>query len=117
MDSKDCTIMNILLENSRLSYREIAKKAGCSVVTIINRIHELEKNGIIKGYTATLDYEKIGYDVTALIKLRISKGKLIEVEKKIAIHPNVSAIYDLTGDFDSVIIVRFKDRRTMDLFL
>ena len=114
---KEKKIMNILLENSRLSYREIAKKAKVSVVTVMNRVKELEKRGIIKQYMVELDYEKLGYDVQAIIEIRISKGKLFEVEKKIAKHPNVFAVYDTTGHFDAVMVTKFKSRRSLDSFL
>ena len=114
---KDQKILNILLENSRLSFRQIAKKAKVSVVTVINRVKELEKEKIIKSYTAELDYEKLGYDVQAIIELRIEKGKLFEVEKKIAILSNVFAVYDTTGDFDALVIAKFKSRKSLDNFL
>ncbi len=117
MNPKDQKLINLLLENSRLSFRELARKAGISVVTVINRVRELEKEGIIKSYTAELDYEKLGYDVLAMILLRISKGKLFEVEKKIAIHPNVFAVYDVTGHFDCLIIAKFNSRKALDIFL
>ena len=117
IDERDKKILGIILENSRLSYRRIAKKAKISVVTVINRIRELEKQKIIKSYATELDYEKLGYDVQAIINLRISKGKLFEVEKKIACHPNVFAVYDTTGDFDSVVIAKFKNRKGLDAFL
>ena len=113
----DKRILNILLENSRLSLRQIAKKAEVSVATVMHHINNLEKEKIIKGYTAKLNYEKIGYDVEVLIEIRISKGKLFEVEKKIASHPNVFAIYDITGTFDAAILARFPSRRLMDNFL
>ena len=58
-----------------------------------------------------------GYDVEVIIEIRISKGKLIEVEKEIANHPNVFAVYDVTGDFDAVILARFPSRRKMDAFI
>lgn len=115
--SKDQGILNILLDNSRLSFREIAKKAGVSVVTVINRVKELEKEKIIRSYTAELDYEKLGYDVQAVIQLRIAKGKLFEVEKRIATDPRVFAVYDTTGDFDALVIAKFKSRKILDNFL
>ncbi len=52
-----------------------------------------------------------------MIEIRISKGKLFDVEKKIAIHPNVFAVYDITGAFDALILARFPTRRQMDNFL
>ena len=83
----------------------------------MNHLNRLEKEGIIKKYTAKLDYEKIGYDVEVMIDIRISKGKLFEVEKKISAHPNVFAVYDTTGSFDAVVLARFPSRRKMDSFL
>ena len=117
MDSKSITILNILQRNARLSFREVAKKAKTSVVTVINRVKELEQNKIIIGYSAELDYEKLGYDVQAIINLRIIQGKLFEIEKKVATHPNVFAVYDTTGDYDALIIAKFKNRRGLDKFL
>src|SRR3989344_2212043 len=116
-DELDKQIMNLLLENSRLSYRQIAKKLKVSAATIMNRTKLLEKGGVIKNYTISIDYEKVGFDIEAIIEMRISKGKLIEVEKKIATNPNVFAVYDITGDFDAIILARFENRRKLDTFL
>ena len=116
-DETDKKILNILIENSKLSLREIAKKAGVSVATVMHRINNMEKEKIIRQYSTMLDYDKLGYDVEVLIEIRISKGKLFHVEKEIAHHPNVFAVYDLTGDFDAAILARFKNRRQMDSFL
>ena len=117
LEETDKKILNIIVENSRLSLRQIAKKTGVSVATIMHHIKKLENEKIIKKYTAKFDYEKIGYDVEVMIELRISKGRLFEVEKKIATHPNVFAIYDVTGAYDAVILARFPTRRQMDIFL
>ena len=117
MDTKDILLLNLLLENSRVSYRDLAKKAKLSLATVITHVKRLEQEGILKKYSTELDYEKLGYDVQALISLRISKGKLFDVEKKIAVHPNVFALYDTTGNFDALIIVKFKTRKALDGFL
>jgi len=117
LEETDKKILNIIVENSRLSLRQIAKQADVSVATVMNHLNRLEKEGIIKKYTTKLDYEKIGYDVEVMIDIRISKGKLFEVEKKISAHPNVFAVYDTTGSFDAVVLARFPSRRKMDSFL
>ncbi len=116
-EETDKKILNILVDNSRLSLRQIAKKAGVSVATVMHHVNRLVHEKVIKGYTAKLDYEKLGFDIDVLIEIRISKGKLFEVERKIATHPNVFAIYDVTGNFDAVILARFPTRRLMDAFL
>jgi len=116
-DNTDKRILNALTENSRLSLRQIAEKVKVSVATVMHRLNKLGKEGILKKYTAKIDYEKIGYDVEVMIEIRISKGRLLDVEKKIAVHPNVFAVYDVTGAFDAVILARFRNRRQMDNFL
>lgn len=117
LEETDKKILNILVNNSRLSLRQIAKKANVSVATVMHHLKKLEEEKIINKYTTKIDYEKIGYDVEVMIEIRISKGKLFEVEKKIAVHPNVFAVYDVTGAFDALILARFPSRRKMDNFL
>ena len=117
IDKLDKDILNLLIDDSRLSYREMARKTKVAVATIMNRVNKLEKERIIKRYSAVIDYEKLDYDVEVLVEVRISKGKLFEVEGKIAIDPNVFGVYDITGDFDCVILARFQSRRSMDAFL
>jgi DNA-binding Lrp family transcriptional regulator len=113
----DKKILNLLLKNSRQSYRTLAKKLGVSITTVLKHVKNLEKLGIVKKYTCSLDYEKLGYDILVIIEIRIAKGKLIEVERKIATHRNVYAVYDHTGAFDATLIARFKNRRALDNFV
>lgn len=117
-EDKDCAlILNSLLENSKMSYRQLAKKLNLSTTTVIKKIELLENEGIIKRYCAHVDYNKLGFEVQAAIMTRVSKGKLIEVEKKIAKHENVQAVYDITGDYDALIIAKFRKRAELDAFL
>jgi DNA-binding Lrp family transcriptional regulator len=117
LDKKDTVILGVLDKNARLSLRKIAKKTGLSVATVMNRLKRLEEEGAIRKYSAVLDYDKLGYDMQAMIEIRVSKGKLFQVERKIASHPNVSAVYDVTGSFDAVVLAKFKNRRSMDAFI
>lgn len=110
-------LINILIENSRLSYRQIAKKLGVSVATAMKKVKALEEKGIIRSYTVSLDYDALGYDIPVIVDIRVSKGKLFLVEKKIAAHPYVQNVYDNTGAFDATVIARFPNRRQMDAFL
>lgn len=117
IDETDKRLLNALLDNSRQSYRQVALNLGISVATVINHVGKLERENVIKGYTAVLDHEKLGYDIDAVINMKISKGKLFEVENKIAHLPSVAAVFDVTGDFDSMIIAKFRNRRGLDAFL
>ncbi|MGC8811975.1 MAG: Lrp/AsnC family transcriptional regulator [Candidatus Aenigmatarchaeota archaeon] len=117
LDKTDVKIIKILLSNSRLSFREIARHLGLSVGAVINRVKILENEKIIKGYTAILDHEKVGYELTAIIEITVSKGKLLEVEKEIAKFPNVCAVYDITGLTDALIVAKFKKRQELSDFV
>jgi len=117
LEETDKKILNIIVENARLSLRQIAQKAGVSVATVMHHIKALEKEGIIRKYTAKLDYEKMGYDVEVMIEIRVSKGRLLDVERKISMDANVFAVYDVTGAFDALVLARFPTRRKMDNFL
>jgi DNA-binding Lrp family transcriptional regulator len=93
-----------------MGYTKIAEELKRSHTTIKKRIERLETEKIIKKYTIQIDYEKLGYDIIALIEAQVSQGKLIEFEEIIAHHPNVFGVFDVTGDYDSLILVRFKTR-------
>lgn len=117
LDVLDRKLLNVLMDDARLSYRELAKRTGCAVGTALKRVKRLEREGIIKRYTVKVAYERVGYDMQAIIDVRIAKGKFAEVERKIASHPNVYALYDNTGPFDATIVAKFTNRRSLDGFL
>ncbi len=106
-DETDRKILNILLENSRLSLRKIARKAGISVATAMKRMQRMEKAGIIKKYSAVVDYEKLGYVVSAMIEVTIEKWKLAETEELLRSEPSIDAVYNVTGPIDTVVCARF----------
>jgi len=117
IDELNKKILNCVLENARLSYRQIAKKLKISPATVLNRIKVLEKEGIIKGYSAILNYEKLGFDISVVSEITITKGHYFDVEKKLSENRHVCGLYNVTGDIDAIIIARFKNRRELDQFL
>ncbi|PKK81136.1 MAG: AsnC family transcriptional regulator [Thermoplasmata archaeon HGW-Thermoplasmata-2] len=117
MDDLDRNILNILNRDARTSFREIAKVIGVSVTTVASRISRMEKNGTINGYVPLLEPEALGYDLTALIGLKIKHGELMEVQKALAKDSRVFGIYDVTGEWDSIVVARFKGRKDLDRFI
>jgi len=117
LDELDTKILRRLNENARQSFRDIARELRVSISTISNRVKRLEREGIILGYAPLLDEKKLGYDVLAVIGIRISKGKLLEVQRKIARDDKVVDVYDVTGEYDSVIIARLRNTRELDAFI
>jgi len=117
MDDLDKKIIKTLNINARQSFREISKELKVSLSTISNRVKKLKEDGIIKGYIPIINREKIGYDLTAAINIKLTHGKLIEVQQKIAKDNHVSAVYDITGNWDSLIIAHFKGRGDLNRFI
>ncbi len=110
----DIEILKKLSVDGRLSLRQLAKDLGNkSPVTIKKHVENLEQREIIKNYGIQIDYEKLGYEIMAIIEVTISKGKMFEVEEKIAENPNVFGVYDITGTYDALILARFKTREEL----
>ena len=116
LDKIDRKILRELLIDSRLSYRKIAKKIGVAVGTILSRIKKMELEGIIKGYSVDLDYQKIGYELTVISEISVSKGRLLEMEKEIARLSTTCTVYDVTGLADAIIIAKFRNREELSNF-
>ena len=116
LDETDVKILETLALDARLSSRQIAKQCGISIGTVLARIKGMEKSGIIKGYSALLDHEKLGYELTVVSEITVSKGRLLEMENEIAKLPNVCCVYDVTGLTDAVIIAKFKNREELGKF-
>ncbi len=117
LDDLDRAILQELNIDARRSHREIAQRLKVAPTTVSHRVERLERDGIIRGYVPLLDDELLGWDLFATIGIRISKGRLREVEERLARDPRAYAIYDVTGDFDALLIGRFRDRRDLDRFV
>jgi len=110
-------IIRELSKDSRISFRELAKKLGVSTSTVIQRVRSLERKGVIQGYSVSFDYERLGYELTAVIEVFARKGKLVEAEEEISQLPQVLAVYDVTGECDAVVIAKFKSREQLNKFV
>ena len=116
MDDLDKKILQAYLSDSRVSYRELAHKLSVSTTTVQSRTSKLEKAGIIRGYSAIFDHEKVGYQLTAITEISVAKGKLLELEREVAKLPQVLAVYDVTGLTDAMVIAKFKSREELSKF-
>ncbi len=116
LNETDIKILKNLLEDARFSSRQIAKNVGVSVGTVLSRIKKMEEDGLIRGYVVILDHEKLGYELTVVTEITVSKGRLVEMEKEIAKMPGVCGVYDVTGLTDAVIIAKFKSREELGRF-
>ena len=117
IDEIDVSILKEVQEDSKTSYRDIAKRLGLSVGTVHNRVKKMTELGVIRNFAAVLDPEKLGFDLTALILLQVEGVRIVEVEKTIAKSRSVLAVYDTTGDYDIVTVAKFKTREELNAFI
>jgi len=116
LDEVDRKLLRELLIDSKRSYRELARSIGVSTATVINRVQRLESSGVIKGYTVIIDHERLGFELTVVTEITVSKGRLIEVEEEVSKLPNVCAVYDVTGLTDAMVVAKFRSRRDLSKF-
>jgi Lrp/AsnC family transcriptional regulator, regulator for asnA, asnC and gidA len=117
IDTVDLQLLRTLQEDCHLSFRKIGDKIHISGIMAASRIKNLEDKGIVKGYTAILDPVKLGYDLTAVIFIQTEGGYLKDLEIELSQMANVIALYEITGDFDIVAVVKLKDRDSLNSLL
>ena len=117
IDDRDREILRILQRDGRASAREIAERLGCPQTTIYSRIKRLEELGVIRGYRAILDAEKLGRPTTAFILASFTYRTpgisetldQREIAREIARFPEVQEVHIITGDWDILIKVKARD--------
>ncbi len=117
VDKIDEKLLNLLMDDSRTKLRELAAVVGTSPATVLNRIRKLEKASIIRKYSAVVDFTKLGFNTSAVVKIKISRGRFAEFKEMVSSSPFISAVYDTTGQYDAVVVARFKSTHALDSFL
>lgn len=117
VDELDRKILNALLDDGRKSFRKVAESVDSTPATVINRVEKLQDNGVITGYSADLDYTRLGYEAIAVIEVIVKVEHAQDVEEEIAEHNNVVSVYSVTGDTDVLAVVKFEDREDLTSFI
>jgi DNA-binding Lrp family transcriptional regulator len=113
-ENLDRRLINELLNDGRASLRSLAEDLDVSVTTVSNHLSDLEDEGIIQGYTPVVDYGKLGYDVTAIIQLKVEGSALPDITERLQDHRQMVSVYEVTGDHDIVAIGKFTDTDHMN---
>ncbi|MEQ9467072.1 MAG: Lrp/AsnC ligand binding domain-containing protein [Ekhidna sp.] len=101
IDNVDLKILNILSEDAKTPYTEVAKKVFVSGGTVHVRMKKLEEMGIVKGTTLKIDYSKLGYDITCFLGIYLQKSSLYdEVVSQLKEIPEVVTIRYTTGNYN-----------------
>jgi Lrp/AsnC family transcriptional regulator for asnA, asnC and gidA len=113
MDDIDKKILTLLQDNDRISFAKIAELLGMAASSIHYRVKKMEKEGIIKKYSAIIDSAKVGYNTTAWLGLSVDPLRMREIAKEIAKYDEVQLVATSTGDHDLVIQVIEKSDRDL----
>ncbi|AGH96707.1 Lrp/AsnC family transcriptional regulator [Pseudobdellovibrio exovorus] len=106
IDEIDLNILKLLSENSKLSFAELGEKVGLTAPAVHGRVKKLENNGIIKGYSLVLDYDKIGLPVTAFVRVQTGHHSCAEIGKKVRPFEEVEECHSVAGEDDLMLKVR-----------
>jgi Lrp/AsnC family transcriptional regulator, leucine-responsive regulatory protein len=112
MDIIDKQLLDLLKQNGRAQYAELAKVVGLSVPSVRERILKLEASGVIKGYTCVLDYDKIGYGVSAIILVELSNSGS-DVKDDLAKIPAILSCKSLAGHQDLILEARLSETKEL----
>ena len=110
----DLKIIGELRKEGRASLRQIAKRLDISTTTVASRIRVLEKGGVIRGYRPLLDSKKLGLGITAITLIKAVGGKIPTLMADLSKDPALTHVYEITGEFDLLVIGKYKDTDSMN---
>ena len=103
MDHIDAQILRCLTKDARMNASQISQKVNLSISAVIERMKKMESSGLIRGYTAVLDEKLAGFNVQAMISIRLEHPKYNqEFNRQMCSHERVMECFYITGDFDYI---------------
>jgi Lrp/AsnC family leucine-responsive transcriptional regulator len=117
LDDIDKKIIELLIENSRMSYSHIGKELKLSRVAIRDRVTQLLESGVIEKFTAIIDSEKAGKKVSAFFEVDCEPSSLVKVAEALANNPNVVSCYQMTGPSTLHMHVLVEDFTKLESFI
>ena len=113
-ENLDAKLVNALLGNGRASLRSLGEDLDVSVTTVSNHLRDLEDEGVIEGYTPRVNYDRLGYDVTAIVQLKVEGSALPDIVERLREQKQMVSVYEVTGDYDVIAIGKFRDTDEMN---
>jgi len=113
-ENLDAKLINALLGDGRASLRSLAEELDVSVTTVSNHLRDLEEEGVIDGYTPRVNYGALGYDVTAILQLKVEGSALPDITDRLQEQKQMISVYEVTGDYDVIAVGKFIDTDGMN---
>jgi Lrp/AsnC family transcriptional regulator, regulator for asnA, asnC and gidA len=109
LDAVDRKILNLLQKDGRIPFSQISTEAGVSEATVRYRVKNLEKEKIIKTYTALLDPVKVGFSTTGIMMVKLDPDLFEQAAQQIGELTEAYHVFQNTGDFDIISVVHTRD--------
>jgi DNA-binding Lrp family transcriptional regulator len=107
LDALDTAITRALEMDSRISLLELSRQLGTSRTTISERLTRLLEQGVIRGFHARVDYQRLGYPIIAFVGLQTSQSqKAVDVIEALKQIPEVEELHTVTGQIDMLVKLR-----------
>jgi len=113
IDGTDARILSLLMRNGKIPVRKIAEILGLGESTVHVRLRKLEELGVLKGYSAVIDTEKLGLRVKALLQVDVDPIRRDDIVRELAKNPHVMGIYSSTGEFNLMALIISYDPSTV----
>lgn len=115
MDRIDHQIIALLRENARRSFQDIGSRVSLSAPAVKRRVNKLERDGVIKGYTATVDPAVLGWNTMAIVELHC-EGRMpgSQVKANLEVHEEVVSAYTVAGESAAVVLLRARDTEHLE---
>jgi Lrp/AsnC family leucine-responsive transcriptional regulator len=114
VDAKDRAILRVLQDDARTSQAEIGRRVGLSAAAVNERIHRLEREGVIRRFTILLDEQKIGVEITVYVEVFIeSPAHEKEFVALVSKLPEVQECHFVTGEFSCLVKARVVNRKAL----
>ena len=120
LDRQDVVLLTELQRDSRQTVQQLAAAAGLSSTPCWKRVKDMEAAGIIRGYTALVDREKVGLSLCVIAELNLTRHSEDDVrrfERAVSDCPQIVSCYSTTGQADYVIKVLVRDIKAYEQFL
>ncbi len=117
MDELDRTILDILIDDARISLKELSQKVGLSSPSVSERLRRLEEKKIIRSFTVDIDPVALGYGLTAIVRIRPLPGMLHIVERLLQETPEITECDKVTGDDCFIGKLQFRSMEQLDSIL
>lgn len=120
LDKTDRKILKLLQENGRITNSELAQRIGLTPTPTMERVRRLEREGIIVGYRAVVDPEKVGRGQTVFIHVTLREHRKEMIDsflKAVRMMPEVQACYHTTGSSDYMLKVSVRDMKDYEYFV